>query len=115
MANNTNLPRNADIAAGGKLINELIPKSMTNIVPNPYVAIIPAPHHHPLRPVSCRRRNVIGIIKKIHQPGYRVVSDCADDDNDKRGPPEFRTARAAVKLKDFVACGFQCLSDRKLW
>lgn len=64
MANNTNLPRNADIAAGGKLINELIPKSMTNIVPNPYVAIIPAPHHHPLRPVSCRRRNVIGIIRR---------------------------------------------------
>lgn len=111
MANNTNLPRNADIAAGGKLINELIPKSMTNIVPNPYVAIIPAPHHHPLRPVSCRRRND----QKIQQPGYRVVSDCADDDNDKRSPPEFRTARAAVKLKDFVACGFQCLSDRKLW
>ena len=43
MANNTNLPRNADIAAGGKLINELIPKLITNIVPNPYVAIIPAP------------------------------------------------------------------------
>lgn len=66
MANNTNLPRNADIAAGGKLINELIHKSMTNIMPNPYVAIIPAPHHHPLRPVSCRRRNVIGIIRRFN-------------------------------------------------
>lgn len=64
MANNMNLPRNADTAAGGKWIKELIPKSMTNIVPNPYVAIIPAPHHHPLRPVSCRRRNVIGIIRR---------------------------------------------------
>lgn len=52
MANNTNLPRNADIAAGGKLINELIPKSMTNIVPNPYVAIIPAPPT--IRCVRCR-------------------------------------------------------------
>lgn len=48
------------------MINELIPKSMTNIVPNPYVAIIPAPHHHPLRPVSCRRRNVIGIIRRFN-------------------------------------------------
>ena len=92
MANNMNLPRNADTAAGGKWIKELIPKSMASIMQIAYVAIIPAPHHHPLRPVSC-----------------------ADDDNVKRGPPEFRTARAAVKLKDFVACGFQCLSDRKLW
>lgn len=66
MANNMNLPRNADTAAGGKWIKELIPKSMTNIVPNPYVAIIPAPHHHPLRPVSCRRRNVIGIIRRFN-------------------------------------------------
>lgn len=47
------------------MINELITKSMTNIVPNPYVAIIPAPHHYPLRPVSCRRRNVIGIIRRF--------------------------------------------------
>ena len=101
MANNTNLPRNADIAAGGKLINELIPKSMTNIVPNPYGVVQAA---------ECDWNH-----QKIHQPGYRVVSVCADYDNDKRGPPEFRTARAAVKLKDFVACGFQCLSDRKLW
>lgn len=52
MANNTNLPRNADIAAGGKLINELIPKSMTNIVPNPYVAIILLPTT--IRCVRCR-------------------------------------------------------------
>lgn len=43
MANNTNLPRNADIAAGGKLIKELIPKSMASIMQIAYVAIIPAP------------------------------------------------------------------------
>lgn len=55
MANNTNLPRNADTAAGGKWIKELIPKSMASIMQIAYVAIIPAPHHHPLRPVSCRR------------------------------------------------------------
>lgn len=64
MANNMNLPRNADTAAGGKWIKELIPKSMASIMQIAYVAIIPAPHHHPLRPVSCRRRNVIGIIRR---------------------------------------------------
>lgn len=64
MANNMNLPRNADTAVGGKWINELIPKSMASIMQIAYVAIIPAPHHHPLRPVSCRRRNVIGIIRR---------------------------------------------------
>lgn len=64
MANNMNLPRNADTAAGGKWIKELIPKSMASIMQIAYVAIIPAPHHHQLRPVSCRRRNVIGIIRR---------------------------------------------------
>lgn len=64
MANNMNLLRNADTAAGGKWIKELIPKSMASIMQIAYVAIIPAPHHHPLRPVSCRRRNVIGIIRR---------------------------------------------------
>lgn len=64
MANNMNLPRNADTAAGGKWIKELIPKSMASIMQIAYVAIIPAPHHHPLRPVSCRRRNVIGINRR---------------------------------------------------
>lgn len=115
MANNTNLPRNADIAAGGKLINELIPKSMTNIVPNPYVAIIPAPQPPSAASGVVQAAECDWNHQKIQQPGYCVVGDCADDDNDKRGPPEFRTARAAVKLKDFVACGFQCFSDRKLW
>ena len=52
MANNMNLPRNADIAAGGKLINELIPKSMASIMQIAYVAIIPAPHT--IRCVRCR-------------------------------------------------------------
>lgn len=52
MANNTNLPRNADIAAGGKLIKELIPKSMASIMQIAYVAIIPAPHT--IRCVRCR-------------------------------------------------------------
>ena len=42
MANNMNLPRNAD-AAEGKQINELIPKSMASIMQIAYVAIIPAP------------------------------------------------------------------------
>ena len=46
------------------MIKELIPKSMASIMQIAYVAIIPAPYHHPLRPVSCRRRNVIGIIRR---------------------------------------------------
>lgn len=39
MANNMNLPRNADTAAGGKWIKELIPKSMASIMQIAYVAI----------------------------------------------------------------------------
>lgn len=52
MANNMNLPRNADTAAEGKWINELIPKSMASIMQIAYVAIIP--HPTTIRCVRCR-------------------------------------------------------------